>query len=182
MALSKSFTAKIVSDEIRNIAEELGSNRLQPKDILDFINLATLSIYKDLPKKLYEEPVALTITNDEADISAITVEEIIFVDDSANGEVIPVDYSTIRNLANNSRKQNNVYYSHEGQKLKFYKGDQLSSYGTVTLTYIREIELVADETDKLDVPDRFVPKVIEIAKSITYEKLRIATNKGNEDK
>lgn len=177
MALSKSYTGKIIGDIVRNIAEEVGEQRLRPQDILDIINLAILKIYADLPKLLYQKPVERTVSSGYIDLSDLTVEVIIKITDTNNKKWVPAGVDEIENLEDNTRKQNAIYYSHEGTRLKVYKGSNTSDYGTISMLYEREIELCETEDDFIDVPDKYAPAVMEIAKSLTYEKLKTATAK-----
>ena len=177
MALSKSYTGKIIGDIVRNVAEEYGQNRLQPQDVLDYVNLAVLKVYNDIPKFLYQTPVTRTVSSGYIDLSDLIVEKIEKITDTANGIWIPAGIDEIENFADNTRRQNNVYYSHEGQRVKVYKGDNTSAYGTISMLYEREIVLCDDETDFIDVPDKYAPAVMEIAKAITHEKLKVATVK-----
>lgn len=177
MALSKSYTAKVIGDVVRNIASEYGNNKLQPRDILDYVNLAVLKVYNDIPKFLYQFPVTVTVSGGFIDLSSLIVEAIIKITDTANNKWIPAGPDEIENFTDNIRRQNNVYYSHEGQRVKVYKGDNTSDYGTITMLYEREITLCSSEDDYIDVPDKYAPAVMEIAKAITHEKLRISLAK-----
>ena len=172
MALSKNYTCKIIGDVIRNIAEEYHENRLQPQDIIDIVNLAILKVYADIPKLLYQQPQAITVSNGYVDLSSLTVENIVKITDTNNGKWIPFGIDEIENLAENTRKQGNVYYSHEGTRIFVYKGTDTAAYGTITMLYEREIILCTKESDKIDVPDKFAPAVMELAKAIVYEKLK----------
>ena len=181
MALSKNYTAKVGIDIIRNIAEEQENSKLQPTDMFDYLNLAIQTVYKDLPQKFYQDTDdTISVSGDSLDISTLNIADIIKIVDETNGKLIPVGPDEIENLADNPRKQSNIFYYQEGQRIRLYKGDNISSYGTMRIVFFRELELVSAETDYLDVPDRFVPTVLEVAKRITYEKLRISTKKDVE--
>jgi len=182
MPLSKSFTAKIVADEIRNIAEEQNKSRLQPQDVIDYINLGVLRVFEKLDKNFYQTTYNLAVNSDSLDISALNVDSIIKIVDQTNGKLIKTGADEIENLTDNSRKQSNIYYYQEGETLRLYKGSNISTYGIMRLVYVRGLELCTKETDFLDVPDKLVPEVLEIAKNITYEKLNTATKKVDKEK
>lgn len=62
-----------------------------------------------------------------------------------------IGFRTFRSAAHNSRKK--IVYAVSGEIIYIAKGDDLSSYGTITFRYPRVPTLVTADTDLVDLPD-----------------------------
>lgn len=171
MPLSKLYTAKIVADFIRGIIKELDENELQPEEVLSYVNLAQQIVYNELPEDEYIDETTLTIASDEADFSAKNVEKALKLVDSNIGIIDVKSMKEFDELTNAPSKRNRIYATTIGEKFKLFKGENVSSYGTLTLTFVKRLTPCTTEASFLDVKDKYVPKVIDIAKKLVYEQL-----------
>lgn len=171
MALSKLYTAKIVADLIRGVVKELGEEILQPEEILSYVNLAQQIVYNELPEEEYLVEVALTESNNELSFSDKYVVKPIKLVDSVNGIVNIVGIKEFEELEKSPSKKYKVYATIISEKFKLFKGEEVTGYGNFVLTYIMGLTPCTSEASFLDVKDRYVPKVIDIAKQLVYEQL-----------
>lgn len=75
---------------------------------------------------------------------------------STNGLCHPVsmeEYLTFANRSSDLENRRRIVYAYNGELLFPDKGSKLSSYGTLTLFYPRIATPVADDSEKIDLPD-----------------------------
>lgn len=121
---------------------------------------------------------AYTSNKLDCDISSLNIDKIIKIVDATNGLVIPAGDSEIEGvtyfsstLPGNSLKQNNLFWTQNGETISIYKGTSVSTYGVLTLHYYKQPTLVSAVTEYIDVRDKYMPLVIAKAKNMLYEQL-----------
>lgn len=102
------------------------------------------------------------------------VDKIIKLVDSINGLCIPVGDFEFQGLANNTLKQNNVFYNHYGDKLLIYKGSNVATLGSLSLYYYRQPIRWSSDNDYIDLKDKYMNLLIAKCKNSIYEFLKIA--------
>lgn len=170
MALSKTYTAKLVANLIRGIVRELGNKVLQPEEILEYINLAQQIVYNGMDKTRYQTSGSFPITANVIDLSAQKIRQVIKIKDAANGVYFEETNANLFELIGCDPNKKSIYYQLVGEKIEIQPKDNTLD-ANATVYYIREITPITAETEYLDVPDGEVPKVLEIAEQTVRRQL-----------
>lgn len=104
------------------------------------------------------------------DISQYNISKITLLEDSSNGRIVKKNYHEFKELVHTS-KPNGLYYSQFGQRLFFFKGNELNSYGHISMSYLRQPQPCRNYDDYIDLNDQYIPLLIAQSKSYMYEQL-----------
>lgn len=173
--LSKDFTLLSLRGLLRSIVNEVGENNLQSLVIDDLIHTCVLEISDLLAAASYPEygaTVGYVSYSSTIDVSALRISKIVKVVDSVNGTVLPSSSVGFDNLVNRPQEQGNLHYYWFGQQILLYKPASISSYGILTIHYLRIPNKAVNDTDLIDVSDRFANLLVNKAKFLVYEILK----------
>jgi len=125
--------------------------------------------------------IGVTVTNfkylkvtphstDTVDISGLGygVDQIVKLSDSISGLCVPKPTDVLDDLTY-PQKQGKIHYYRRGETLVLRKGSDVSAYGTLTLEYVRSPMKVTTSTDYLDIKDKYISLIIDVAKLLVYE-------------
>jgi hypothetical protein len=175
--LSKDWQLKNARGVLRILANEISSQKIQDETLNDFIHLAICDFAEALSSVSapdYGDKEELVLTTDVADLTNLRIDNIVKVVDGTNGLVIRTGAEEFEGLKGIPQKSKSVCCSRHGESLLFFKGSSVTAYGTITLYYNRIPKRAVQDTDYLDVRDKYVKLVLDKAKVLLYEQLKQA--------
>jgi len=103
------------------------------------------------------------------DLSSLKIDKVVKLVDSVNGLVSPRKAFDFENLKGISHFSNSVFYYQGGETLYLWKGNNVLNWGTLTLHYYRLPNLPVNDSDYIDLKDKYIPLLIDKCKIEVYE-------------
>lgn len=107
------------------------------------------------------------------DVSALRIDKVIKLVDSIGGLVSESKDFDFENLAAMDNRVEDLEYYLWGETLFLFKGANVTAWGTLTLYYYRFPVPVAENTDYIDMKDKYIPLLIDKCKMEVYEKSKM---------
>ena len=177
MALSKDWTLKQVRSLLRLLANSISQQEIVDAVLDDFVHLAVCDLAELLSNSSFPDYVTtatVTQVSGVIDISTLRVDRVDKLVDATNGLCIKVNSKEFENMANISQYTKNVWYYQAGDSIYINKGATAGLYGTLTLYYIRIPTKATLDADFIDMRDKFMKLVVDKAKVLLYEELKVA--------
>lgn len=103
------------------------------------------------------------------DLSSYSIANIVKLEDSVNGFITPAGYNEISMIASLDDNSESVFYNHSGEVLILKKGSDVSTWGTLSLTFNRNPDEVTTGSDYIDMKDEYVPLLVDMVKLDMYQ-------------
>jgi len=174
MALSKNYTLNSVESIVRVLVDEIAPDKVVPLTIKDYVNLSVADVAEMLngaAQPDYGSIVSGSVVSNQFSLVNTNFDKVVKVVDSNNGLVPMKSDFAFENLAAITSYQNSVFYFQHGETLNFFKGNNVSNFGTASVYYYRQPVAVVSSSDFLDIRDKYVPLVIAKVKNFVYEQV-----------
>jgi hypothetical protein len=174
---SLDFTIANCASRIQITADKLAPDKFLPDVIIDIIHEKILDVAEmlgDAGLEEYIEKQALTLVSKVADISTYRIDKVIAIRSSTAGveclERGTKHFERDRNRSQLTSGTNSVVWSRFGKNIEFEYGSALT-IGTLTMIFkaLPTKKTLAAPTETIDIPDKFVPLVLEKAEAKLYE-------------
>lgn len=162
---------------IRTAANAIAPDTFDPDTIADIIHTKVLQVAEMLGEAGTEEftkTQALTITAKAATISTYRIDEILAIRSATSGEEVKMmsakNFELDRNKAQITGGSKSIICTRHGASLAFDHGSAIT-FSSATMIYkaIPEKKTMAAPTETLDIPDKYIPLVLELAEIRLYE-------------
>jgi hypothetical protein len=166
------WTLKRARGLLRIFANEVAPDKIQDLTLEDIIHLAIGDTVEALGEAVYNEygtKTTVTQANDVIDLSAIKYDSITKLVDETNGLCIEENNIAFEGVSGIDQKKKNIFWTKIGSNIYLSKGSEVSAYGTLSLYYNAVPTRADEDTEYLDIPEKFVDLALTKAKIRVYE-------------
>ncbi len=170
--IDKDWQLKNVRGILRTLCNKLSLNDVEDGVLNDFVHLSVCSIAEQLNAGAYSDYgtyTPVTAASGVIDISNYRIESITKLVDSLNGEFIVKDAHDIENIMKVPQSASSMYYNVYGEKINILIGANVTPLGSMTLFYVRIPIKAVNDTDYIDLRDKYMDLLIRQAKIMVYE-------------
>lgn len=186
MALGKNTTIKTIISMVRIKTGTVIDDKITDALFIDLLNMNVADLAKRLNEinaPFYMSSGTITLSGASYPISSLAIDRLIKLVDGTLGLVLPVSTSEYEKISlNTSQNGSSMYYVHEGEVIRIFKGASLAAHGTLTLHYYRVPTYATLTSEYPDIPDSFTALLVKTLCSDIYSYKRDGQRDADKEK